>query len=137
MNIKIFGIKLNVEIMICIVLVYFLLSSYLVCSCARITGREAFSTLSQALVGSDVNYKMGDGVKGSWENKKLNEYNEQEMNTGTNVPLNGTMFFFKENKGDADHCPSNYSSSTGCIGMSLEQMKYLGTRGGNRSTGEY
>ena len=53
-----------------IVILYFVLSGYTICSCSKISGMEAFQTLSTSLVGTDVNYRMGDGVKGSWENKK-------------------------------------------------------------------
>ena len=85
---------------------------------------EAFQTLSTSLVGTDVNYRMGDGVKGSWESKKLNDYPDEESNIGGNVAMNDTMFLLKKNKGHPDHCPSTYSSSIGCIGLTTEQADF-------------
>ena len=44
------------------------------------------------------------------------------------------LHFFANNEFTADCCPSSYSSSTGCACMTPEQLNYLNTRGGNRTT---
>lgn len=54
-------------------------------------------------------------------------------NVGTKVPLEGTMVFYKDNEFKPECCPSSYTSSTGCMCTSPEQVKYLAQRGGNRS----
>jgi len=54
---------------------------------------------------------------------------------GTAVPLpDGELFFFQNNQFKPECCPGPYSSSTGCACMSAEQIKYLNTRGGNRTS---
>jgi hypothetical protein len=54
-------------------------------------------------------------------------------NVGTKVPLEDTMVFYKDNEFKPECCPSSYTSSTGCMCSSPEQVKYLAQRGGNRS----
>lgn len=108
-------------------------------------------------IGAAIDYKMGDGVKKSWENKNTllnnnpspmdskaindsaNIYSALEKNEGGPIPLpEDEMLIFDTNKFSPDCCPSNYSTSEGCVCASPEQMKYLNERGGNRTlTGEY
>tara|TARA_B100001057_G_scaffold495294_1_gene593949 strand:- start:452 stop:859 length:408 start_codon:yes stop_codon:yes gene_type:complete len=134
---KLFGYKIKVELVLFIVLLYFVLSGYTICSCSKVSGMEAFQTLSSSLVGTDVNYRMGEGVKGSWESKKLDDYPDEESNIGGSVSMNDTMFLLKKNRGHPGHCPSTYSSSTGCVGLTTEQNDFLNKRGGNRLYGKY
>ena len=103
------------------------------------SGKDAFTDYSE--------YKGGENnsdVASSWINKagaysknlgyqsvaqKSNSY------TGTQVPLpDGELFFFQNNQFKPECCPSPYSASTGCACMSSEQVAYLNTRGGNRSS---
>ena len=103
-------------------------------------------------LGSALDYKMGDGVKHSWENKdtianakpsKINDdmniYSSLEKNEGGPVPLpEGELLIFDNNKFSPECCPSAYSNSDGCVCAAPEQMKYLNERGGNRTlTGNY
>jgi hypothetical protein len=108
-------------------------------------------------IGAAIDYKMGDGVKKSWENKNTllnnnpspmdskaindsaNIYSALEKNEGGPIPLpEDEMLIFDTNKFSPDCCPSNYSTAEGCVCASPEQMKYLNERGGNRTlTGEY
>jgi hypothetical protein len=53
------------------------------------------------------------------------------------TPVATSMALFQDNRASADCCPSAYSTSTGCICMTDEQLQLLRTRGGNRSTGQY
>ena len=60
---------------------------------------------------------------------------KSNMYTGTQVPLpDGELFFFQNNQFKPECCPSPYSSTTGCACMSREQIAYLNTRGGNRTS---
>jgi hypothetical protein len=104
-------------------------------------------------LGSAIDYKMGDGVKRSWENSSTiinhknpealndaaNIYSDLEKNEGGPIPLpEGELLFFDTNKFTPECCPSTYSNSEGCLCASPEQMKYLNERGGNRTlVGEY
>jgi hypothetical protein len=100
-------------------------------------------------IGSALDYKMGEGVKTSWENKTndvndVNDVNDNiyaslEQNVGGPIPLpEEELLFFDKNKFSPDCCPANYSNADGCVCASPEQMKYLNERGGNRTlTGEY
>jgi hypothetical protein len=98
-------------------------------------------------LGSALDYKMGEGVKRSWENKEMidntkpnaindnaNVYSILEKNEGGPIPLpEGELLVFENNKFSPDCCPSAYSNSSGCVCASPEQMKYLNERGGNRT----
>ena len=113
-------------------------------------------------LGTALNYRMGDGVTNSWENEekvketiiknkdirdinynKVDEnvdlYSDLEHNVTGPIPLpDDELVFFDKNKFSPDCCPSNYSSSSGCLCAAPEQMKYLNERGGNRTlVGEY
>ena len=63
----------------------------------------------------------------------VNDKQSKVNNKGTPVPLQGTLFYFKNNKFAPECCPSSYSSSTGCACISNDQLEYLNQRGGNRT----
>ena len=132
---KVLGVKLN----LCNVLIGLLLLALLYVL-TTVSCVEKFTTGN--LTGADVNYRMGKGLKVSWENKN-NENNKLENSLNTNVggkvPLpEGQLYMFYKNKFDDNCCPSTYTSSTGCACISKEQSDYLNQRGGNRTlTTEY
>lgn len=97
--------------------------------------------------GDFSDYKKGENntdVTGSWmskANKYSSDLGYQATNcksnayVGTAVPLpDGELFFFQNNQFKPECCPAPYSSSTGCACMSTEQIRYLNTRGGNRTS---
>jgi hypothetical protein len=104
-------------------------------------------------LGSAIDYKMGDGVKRSWENAdtiinhknpnalndSANIYSDLEKNEGGPIPLpEDELLIFDSNISSPDCCPSPYSTADGCVCATPEQMKYLNERGGNRTlTSEY
>lgn len=109
-------------------------------------------------IGAAIEYKMGDGVKKSWENNNMilnssnpltateqindskNIYSNLEKNEGGGpLPLpEDELLMFEKNKFSPECCPSPYSNGDGCVCASPEQMKYLNERGGNRTlTSEY
>ena len=109
-------------------------------------------------IGAAIEYKMGDGVKKSWENTNaiinnsnpldinaepandvLNIYADLEKNEGGPIPLpEDELLLFEKNKFSPECCPSPYSNGDGCVCASPEQMQYLNERGGNRTlTSQY
>jgi len=101
-------------------------------------GREGM-----AIMGSDINEVQNGDVAGMWVTKAntyASEFGYGIMNnTGSaytaDEPLkNGEMVIFAKNKFKPECCPAPYSSSTGCVCMTPEQINYLNTRGGNRTS---
>lgn len=70
-----------------------------------------------------------------------NLMNQHLKYTGTPVPLpEGEMFMFADNKVSPECCTSaTYSTIDGCVCTSMDQIKYLNERGGNRTSygGDY
>lgn len=137
MEITILGQKVRVEIILICVILGYILGGHLLCSCAKISAKEGLQML-----GSAVDYNMGEGVSSSWLNaqqgqdKKGGAYNKLEGNVAPNpseLINSGKLDILSQNKFDPKCCPATYSSSTGCACVSPEQMKYLSTRGGNRT----
>jgi hypothetical protein len=96
-----------------------------------------------SIMGSDINEVQNGDVAGMWVSK-ANSYASEFgygiiNNTGSaytaDEPLkNGEMVIFAKNKFKPECCPAPYSSSTGCVCMTPEQINYLNTRGGNRTS---
>ena len=138
MEIELFRQKFRVEVILLIIFVGYILSAHLLCSCSKVSLKEGL-----AMLGSPVSYQMGEGVPTSWENKsELKEkgpedwYKSLEGNIAPNPKEwveSGKLEFLAHNKFDAKCCPSPYSGDMGCACISPEQMKYLNSRGGNRS----
>lgn len=140
MEITILGQKLRVEILVLIMIVGAFIGINMWCSCAGGV-REGFAA-SVNLAGAALDYSMGKGINQSWENVngKLDSnsastwFQSLEGNVGGPVPLpKGQLTMFADNKFDPDCCPATYTGSTGCACVSPEQMKYLNSRGGNRT----
>ena len=112
-----------------------LLASVFVSTLYRKEIKETFT-----LLGSSLSYSMGEGVRSSWlSSDKKPKDNNVYSNMDTNVTVEGSnesdMLIFNNNKFSPDCCPSAYSSSTGCLCATPEQMKYLNSHGGNRTLG--
>ena len=137
MEINILGQKVKVEMILFGLVLGYILGAHLVCSCSKISAKEGLQ-----MIGSAMDYNMGDGVSSSWLNKPANGgqqggiYKSLEGNTAPNpseTVNSGKMDILAENKYDPKCCPSTYSNSQGCACVSPEQMKYLSNRGGNRT----
>jgi len=98
---------------------------------------------SMTLMGSDINEVQNCDIAGMWVTKANNYASEFGYgiinNTGSaytaDEPLkNGEMVLFAKNKFKPECCPAPYSSSTGCVCMTPEQINFLNTRGGNRTS---
>lgn len=139
MEIQMFGQKLRLEIILLIMLLGYILGGHLLCGCSKVSFKEGLAMIG----GAPISYNMGEGVSTSWESKpELKEkgpsdwYKSLEGNIAPNPQEwveSGRLEFFAHNKFDAKCCPSSYSGDMGCPCISPEQMKYLNSRGGNRS----
>lgn len=47
------------------------------------------------------------------------------------------MFMFAHNKSSLSCCPSTFSDDRGCVCTTPEQISYVKTRGGNKTTGKF
>tara|TARA_B100000925_G_C21972460_1_gene458523 strand:+ start:1057 stop:1464 length:408 start_codon:yes stop_codon:yes gene_type:complete len=133
MNINLFGFKMRLEILILCIIIGGILSTTCFCSCAGGI-REGFR-IGTNIVGSALDYSIGDGVKSSYIHNEKSQYNKSETNVkGLGVPLpEGKLSLFGENEMNPNCCPSSYSSGKGCVCMTSEQINFLNKRGGNRT----
>lgn len=156
MDITILGLKCRAEIIVLCIVVGFVIASFTICSCAKLSPEackkvlsdssgvvtEGFRKISDIADAAAVNYQMNMDQPGSWSKKAMGYASDMGYNTvlashanykGTEVPLQGTMDFFKNNAFKPECCPSTYTSSTGCACTSVAQLNYLNQRGGNRT----
>ena len=105
MQIKLFGMKARVELLVLIALLGLYLGSTLLCNCMRYEGMT----------------NMAGG----------NPFASLKGNKGPKP--GGQMLIFGGDKADPSCCPSTYSTSQGCICATEDQMEYLNARGGNRT----
>ncbi len=121
-----------------------ILGGHVLCSCvtpqAKQKAKEGFAN---ALGSAPLAYKMGQGVIGSYDTKKLPSI-AQDLSThiGPKVPLPaGQLFFFANNNFRPECCvppQSGVSNGDGCACVTQEQVNYISSRGGNRAVcGEF
>ena len=107
--------------------------------------KEGFTTIATG-IGSAINYKIGDGVKNSWDKTLTAEYGlnppamsdldrNMEYNALIDLSKKDDLVFFNNNTFSPDCCPSIYSNSDGCGCVTPEQLTYLNSRGGNKIPG--
>jgi len=144
MQIKVLGMACRIEIIAISIIVGMILGGHVLCSCvtpgAKKKAKEGFVN---ALASAPTNYRMGRGVKSSWDTKRLPSIS-QDLSThlGPKVPLPaGQLFFFANNNFSPDCCvppQSGVSNGDGCACVTQEQVNYISSRGGNRaSCGEF
>ena len=97
------------------------------------------------LQGAGLDYSIGKGVGGSWENNYSKDtdscstwFKSLEGNKGGPEPpaatvASGQLAYYADTRQSPECCPSTYSGSMGCVCPSVEQVKYLNERGGNRT----
>ena len=128
MNITILGLKCRAEIIVLSIVVGFVLASFTICSCAKISPeackkvlsessgvvKEGFRKISDIADAASLNYHMNADQPGSWSQKAMGYAADMGYNTvlashanykGTEVPLQGTMNFFKNNSFKPECCP--------------------------------
>ena len=124
MQLKLLGNKVRVEIVILCIFIGILIGSTMLCSCSK----EAFHN-SAPIDGGLNQYDFSKhGVK-------------HNRGTVQNQPKNpmtpGQKYFWANNKFTPECCDySSVSGDNGCACVTDEQMKYLASRGGNRSSSE-
>jgi len=138
---KILGSKFNLVTVLVSLIIGGLLACHLFCGCSHLK-KEGFAS---SALGAPIGYRMGANVPGdSWatgppvsnETAVASMYAPLAGNVAGKVPLpDDQMFFFYNNKFSPDCCfkPQQYSSSTGCACMSVDQMKHISARGGNNT----
>tara|TARA_B100000795_G_scaffold253967_3_gene224511 strand:+ start:2232 stop:2618 length:387 start_codon:yes stop_codon:yes gene_type:complete len=122
MKLKILGNKVRVEMIVLFVLIGIVIASLSASSCSR----ENFHNSAPI----DGGLKQYDFSKHGVEHNK---------GTVQNQPVNpmkpGQKYFWADNKFKPECCDySSVSGGNGCACITDEQMKYLSSRGGNRSS---
>jgi hypothetical protein len=134
MELKYGKYSIRLEVLLLLLLAGAVLGGYVLCSCSKVSVKEGFELANAAA----VNYVMGKGVPTdvydkpySPSQKKSNVVPQTHQLTsvsGDNLAL------FAKNKFSPECCPSDYSSYPGCLCRTQEQVDYINTRGGNRTT---
>lgn len=141
---KLFGYKVNV-LHVGIAALVVLLITHLIGGCCdcNVEGLQ--------MLGADISYKMGEGVKGSWETRQQQQgssslaYRQQDHDSYNSkfVGPDQNLNFFADTDFAPECCGSNYSangglrnsgaSTGGCACMNTQQINYINQRGGNRT----
>ena len=122
-------IRLEVVVILCVVLGGFIALNTM-CAC----NREGYGLMSSTdVIGTDMAYSIGDGVKSSWVKRPQGERTTNNLESMPGSPNASDLLIFDKTKFSPDCCPSIYSNSMGCVCASAEQMKFLNERGGNRT----
>ena len=123
MKLKLFGNKVRLEIIILCVLLGIVIGTSLLCSCS--CSKENFH--NAAPIGGGLN--QYDFSKHGVEHNKGNVQSQP-----ANPMMPGQKYFWANNKFTPECCDySTVSGTNGCACVTDEQMKYLASRGGNRS----
>ena len=155
MEISIGSYKLRVEILIAIVVVFWIMFGHVLCSCCRVNLFEKMSTMSgtttEGFTGAN-NSAMGPEFAGAKTPDYIMNPSTLSMPTltyspGTKpdagvkaiwnrpkqpIPLpKDQLDMFATTPFAPECCPNAYSSSTGCACMTVDQYNYLRDRGGN------
>tara|TARA_Y100000389_G_scaffold104355_1_gene101218 strand:+ start:872 stop:1306 length:435 start_codon:yes stop_codon:yes gene_type:complete len=126
----IFGIRCNPIVLLLSLLVGSLLGTFVFCSCARFSFLETFKS-----IGSDINYNIGDGVKNSYINKRVQVVNDDSKSSiMPGEILDRSMNIFSETKFSHSCCPSAYSTSGGCACNVNSIEDFINKRGNNRTS---
>jgi hypothetical protein len=151
MELKVPGLTVRLEVVLASMVLGFVIALMTLRSCSKVTIKEGLSVMNTlynlgeptqstpASVDEEQSNMMSKWVGDSYAYAQQMGNGYQTVldrvsgNVGTKVPLEDTMVFYRDNEFKPECCPSSYSSSTGCMCMSPEQVKYLAQRGGNRT----
>lgn len=156
MEISLLGLKLNLEIIILIGIIYLIMASHTVCGCCNFPGiMETFVNLSQKMgkegfsgantnYGQSAPYTLGQTTPidpSLWGQQNLVVKPGQPIPPAVQSILNrepqpvplpeGEMLMFANTPFKPECCPNTYSNSSGCACMTSEQYNYLILRGKN------
>lgn len=145
MKLKLLGVTIRLEYVIIAILLYLVISGNLLTGCSKVSLKEGM----QMLMGSSLDYNMGEGVQGSWSTKTQQQGNSISWRSQDHDSYNSEMVssdvmnFFANTDFSPNCCGSTYSAnggltgqgytSGGCACLSPEQMNFLNQRGGNRT----
>lgn len=146
MEFSVLGQKFNLLNVVLFFALGFLVCMWTLCSCSKMTAGEAKDAVKEGMTNlanaAGLDHNNNADLLHSWTSKALGYAGNMGYSTvlqkhsdykGTPVPLENTLFYFQDNEFKAECCPSTYSTSTGCACTSVDQMKYLNERGGNRT----
>ena len=149
MELNFAGIKVNVELLIVMMLIIFLINIHLVGGCCKVGIKEGFeiaihdlgASVSDILdlneqtwgnVADNYNDALKDGINSNGQSYMTKDY------PGIEIPMpEGQLDFFSKTKFSSECCPSAYSIGDGCACMSPGMITHLNQRGGNRTHGMY
>lgn len=119
---KLFGQKIT-NLTVVAFVVGLVIGAHMLCSCSRISPREAFD-----LMGAPVGHKATADVYGNWvsrEQKTIRNPHES-ISQGRSSLGEGELDFLGENKFSPECCMhSSYSSSDGCACLTSEQTSII------------
>jgi len=123
MEINIFNYKVKLEVAIVFILIGIFVGCNFLCAC-----NELHEGLTNMLTGYEYEMKnKNPGNLTDWY--KHLETNRQNTKSPSPYDL---LYMFKNNQISPSCCPSTYSTSSGCVCITPEQMLYLNKRGLNR-----
>ena len=158
-SLTLLGYSVRFEILILIGILYLIIVSHTVCSCAKVDLTEEFTNFNkwikgkkkmEGFVGANTNY--GESSKfnidvdkpintNSWFTQNLVITPGQTPSAGAQAILDrkeqpiplppGQMLMFANTPFKPECCPNTYSNSMGCACMTDKQYNYLITRGSN------
>jgi hypothetical protein len=145
MDISIGSYSFRLEIMILIIVVFWIMFGNLLCGCCRVSvfeamstivkkGKEGFANPNRPTMGTQFGDSKTQGYimnPSLWSSPSLS--NNSPVNRPKQpIPLpKDEMLMFATTDFKPECCPNTYSSSTGCACMTVDQFKYLDERGGN------
>jgi len=144
MEISFLGYRFRVEILILILVAWWILTGHLLCSCTTFPLMESFTGMIND--GESSSYSLGsyNGVimpTSSWGSPNLEVIPGKPISKGVQNILNrqaqpvplpeGELNMFETTPFKPECCPNAYSNSTGCACMTVDQYNYLINRGGN------
>ena len=135
MNIRLLGMRIRVEMAVAFLVLGMILGGSLLCNCTG-TLMEGMTPLSETNNDSNTNLNKWEenAKKYAAEMDEQNNLHNHESYNGTPSPLkDGQMFFWEGTEFKPECCGSSYTSSTGCACATEEQVKFINTRGGNRT----
>jgi hypothetical protein len=149
MELNLFGIKVNVELLIVMMLIIFLINIHLVGGCCKVGIKEGFeiaihdlgagvndvlniNDLKWGNVPDNYNDALKDGINSNGPSYMTKDY------SGMDIPMpEGKLDYFSNTKFSSECCPSAYTRGEGCACMSHGMITHLNQRGGNRTHGLY
>lgn len=144
MEISIGTYKFRVEILIAIIIVFWVAFGHLLCSCCKVNILEGFVGANNSAYGPEfAGAKTPDYIMNpsTWSMPTLTYSPGTKPDAGVQaiwnrpkqpIPLpEGQLDMFATTEFKPECCPNAYSSSMGCACMTVGQYGYLISRGGN------